>query len=100
MTDLRDDSREPEPYRRFVMEGDGEWLVWLLSDAALKEIRAPSSLGVMLIFIGPDGETRRLSPVPAQWQQMTDSELSELARAARPFPQGAPDRDAQDEAKP
>ena len=74
------------PYRQFTDPDGGEWLVWRLSESDVEELREPSSLGrTWLIFLGPDGETRRLAPAPTNWRRLKGAELYELAQSATPF---------------
>ena len=74
------------PYRRFSDPEGGDWLVWRLSEADVEEVREAPSLGrAWLIFLGPNGETRRLAPAPTKWRRMTDGELYALVRIATPF---------------
>jgi len=75
-----------EPYRRFTDERGGDWLVWRLSEEDVAEIREAASIEqAWLVFLGPDGETRRLAPVPYDWRRMRDAQLSSLAARATPF---------------
>jgi hypothetical protein len=63
-----------------------EWLVWRISEDAVAELREhPSLAREWLIFLGPDGETRRCAPVPDHWQRLGDRELETLARQATAF---------------
>jgi hypothetical protein len=80
------------PYRRFADGDGGHWLVWRISEAEVEELREAPSLGrAWLIFLGPNGETRRLAPAPTNWRRITDAELYELVRTAAPFkPRGSP----------
>jgi hypothetical protein len=75
-----------EPYRRFTAPDGREWLVSRMSADAVDHIREAPSLGrAWLIFLGPDGETRRLAPVPTKWRRMKDDQLFELAQTAPPI---------------
>lgn len=80
------DATPREPYRTFT-DGDGrDWMVWRLAEDYVEELREASSLRrAWLIFLGPNGETRRLAPVPAKWRKMKDGQLAALARGAKPF---------------
>lgn len=79
-------------YKRFTDPDGREWLVWRISEADVEEIREPSSLArPWLVFLGPNGETRRLAPVPPRWRRFDDEELFALAQRAKPFTQ-QPDR--------
>src|SRR5215471_10244727 len=74
------------PYRQFTDHDGNEWLVWQISEDAVDHLREAPSLGrAWLIFLGPNGETRRLAPVPANWRALEDGRLSELAVAAIRF---------------
>ena len=85
MTDTTLDARPREPYRRFCDPQGGDWLVWRLSEDAVDELReAPSLSRAWLIFLGPDGETRRLTPVPSGWRRLKDAQLYALAQDATP----------------
>jgi hypothetical protein len=91
MTDQTSDATPRGPYRRFTDDAGGNWLVWRISEREVEEIREEPSLGrAWLIFLSPNGETRRLAPVPAGWRRLTDAELHTLAEAAKPFTQRRP----------
>ena len=86
MTDTQPDATPREPYRRFTSEDGQHWMVWFLAEDAVGELReAPSIKRAWLIFLGPNGETRRLAPVPAKWRRMKDGQLYELAQRATAF---------------
>jgi hypothetical protein len=73
------------PYRRFSHH-EREWLVWRLSADEVEALQAPATIvRDWLIFLGPNGETLRLATFPANWSQMSETELSALAAAATRF---------------
>jgi hypothetical protein len=81
MTDAHSDATPRGPYRRFTAPDGREWLVWCMSEEAVDEIREAPSIGrAWLIFLGPDGETRRYAPVPPKWRRMSHDQLYELAQ--------------------
>ena len=83
MTDTTLDATPREPYRRFSDPEGGDWLVWRLSEDAVDELReSPSLSRAWLIFLGPEGATRRLTPVPSGWRRLKDAQLYALAQAA------------------
>lgn len=85
MTDTTD-ATPRGPYRRFSDPNGADWLVWRISETDVEELReAPSLGGAWLVFLGPNGETRRLSPVPTKWRRLSETELFALAQRARPF---------------
>ena len=85
------DATPREPYRTFTHADGCEWMVWRLSEEYVDELREASSLSrAWLIFLGPNGETRRLAPVPERWRRMKDAQLSALAAEAKPFTASAP----------
>jgi hypothetical protein len=51
--------------------------------------------GGWLLFLSPEGEKRRLSPVPIDWASLTDADLERHCRRARHVPP-APARRAED----
>ena len=86
MSDTTFDATPRGPYRRFSDPDGRDWLVWRLARDAVEEIREEPSLGrAWLIFLNPEGETRRLAPVPTDWQRMEDAQLYTLAQSALPF---------------
>jgi len=88
MTEAGSSATPRGPYKRFTGPDGREWLVWRLSEADVQEIREPSSLSrPWLVFLAPDGETRRLAPLPPRWQRLSDAELFTLAQRAKPFTQ-------------
>jgi len=90
MTEMTSNATPRGPYRRFTDSDGREWLVWHLSESTVEELREPSSLGrAWLIFLGPDGQTRRLPPAPHNWRRLQAPELYALAQAATPFKSGA-----------
>ena len=88
MADTNPDATPRPPYRRFSDPDGGDWLVWRLSDGDVEAIREPPSLGrAWLVFLGPNGETKRLAPAPTNWRRLTDADLLALAEHATPFAQ-------------
>jgi len=86
MTDSTLGATPREPFRRFSDPDGGDWLVWRIGEDVVGHLReAPSVETAWLIFLGPEGETRRLAPVPRQWRRMQDAELHALALAASPW---------------
>ena len=86
MTEPNSDATPRGPYRRFTAHHGTQWLVWLLAASEVEELRDPPSLGrAWLIFLGPDGLTRRLAPVPTGWRRMPEAELAKLAVEAKAF---------------
>ena len=74
------------PYRQFTDDNGNDWLVWQISEDAVDHIRESPSLGrAWLIFLGPDGDTRRLAPFPTHWRVLEDEQLRALAMTALPF---------------
>lgn len=86
MSDPTPDATPRGPYRQFTDDAGRHWLVWHLAEDTVEEIREASSASrAWLIFLGPNGETRRLAPVPPKWRKMKDAQLSELAERATEF---------------
>lgn len=80
------DATPREPYRTFSDADGRDWMVWRLSEEYVEEIREASSIRrAWLVFLGPNGETRRLAPVPEKWRRMKDAQLTSLMRTAKPF---------------
>ena len=74
------------PFRTFTDDVGREWLVWHLAEDVVEELREASSVRrAWLIFLGPNGETRRLAPVLPKWRRMKDQQLYELAQRASDF---------------
>lgn len=77
------------PYRLFTDRDNRPWLVWKISSEAVDVMRERSSSECeWLMFLGPDGETRRVDPVPAAWPRMSTEELRALVLLAAPFAAG------------
>jgi hypothetical protein len=85
------DATPREPYRRFTAADGRDWMVWRLAEDCVEELREASSVRrAWLIFLGPDGETRRLAPVPQKWRRMKDPQLASLVSDAKPFTPRSP----------
>lgn len=86
MTEPSPDATPRGPFRRFTAPDGGEWLVWRMSEDEVEQIREAPSMGrAWLIFLGPEGETRRYAPVPPKWRKMAGDQLHELALKAIPL---------------
>ena len=79
-------------YRSFTDAKGAQWLVWKVAEADVKEIRgragiadSPSLGKAWLVFLSMTGETRRITPVPAEWRSLSDAELDALLGEAKPF---------------
>ena len=92
---MPDEHQSSRPGRSFTVGGwrpTGRFRIRsaLFCFPIVEELREPSSLGrAWLIFLGPDGQTRRLAPAPHNWRRLQAPELYALAQAATPFKSGA-----------
>jgi hypothetical protein len=55
--------------------------------------------GGWLLFLSAAGEKRRLTPIPSEWQSLSDADLESHCKRARRVPP-APERRAQDREPP
>jgi hypothetical protein len=91
MTDESPSDQPHNPYRSFTDSSGAQWLVWKVAEADVSEIRgrgaadSPSLGKAWLVFLSMSGETRRITPVPAEWRSLSDAELDALVRDAKPF---------------
>lgn len=69
-------------YREFIDEGGTTWRAWDTYPVSAANVR-PGYEGGWLGFES-DGERRRLAPVPAAWEEASDSQLREMLTRAHP----------------